>query len=420
MQLRRRQSQGRRSLLSLPKRNPEKETPFWKGLLIAAGIALVISVGVALVTGSNSDIRVAMISVGVGMLFAMVIWALVTLADKLARHYKERLGPRMIWAARGTAWLVGGILGWMVAYEAMALIMTGALAPFNDVILRLLLTSIIIAFAIGGLITLVKAGARRVRRETQFLQQRDLLTSELETARNVQRTLLPTEDARLYGFDISGATAPAVEIGGDYYDYLSFADGTKGILVADAAGKGIPAALVMAKFQGMAQALSIHVADPHEFFIGLNDTLRVRLDRRSFITAGMMTVDFEDNCAFYRAGHNPLYCYRAETGTIEQLKPTGLGLGLTHGSALGASIVPARFAMKPGDVALLYSDGLNEATDTDGNAYGDERVAESLCRAASGRSGALEVKNQILKDLTTFVGDAEPHDDVTVVVVKKL
>src|SRR5690606_38187278 len=137
---------------------------------------------------------------------------------------------------------------------------------------------------------LYEAVGPRIGRRMTLLEQENLLTAEFQAARSVQQSLLPDEEARIYGFDISGAMAPAVEIGGDYYDYVTFADGKRGIVVADAAGKGVPAALVMAKFQGMAQALSIHVPTPEEFFIGLNDTLRLRLDKRSFITVGMLTI----------------------------------------------------------------------------------------------------------------------------------
>jgi serine phosphatase RsbU (regulator of sigma subunit) len=416
MLFRRRKSHARRSLLRLPKQE-EQEMKFWKGFPIAIGISLLISTAGGLVSGYGS-IKAFLLSAGVGLTFAVLIWGFVVLFDTIARRYNGRMSERTAKVTRGAAWVIGGVIGWLIAYELMSLIVTGRLVAFSGWLMELLLTSAAFALVIGAVITLIRMGAERVRRETEFLSQKELLTTELETARNLQRSLLPVEDSRLFGFDISGTTRPAVEIGGDYYDYLSFADGTKGILVADAAGKGIPAALVMAKFQGMAQALSLHVADPLEFFTGLNDTLRIRLDRRSFITAGMMTIDFEDHCAFYRAGHNPLFYFCAENRAIEQLKPQGLALGLTHGTALGASLSRLDFTMRSGDVALLCSDGLNEATNMEGEAYGDDRVAASLRRAAG--MSAVEVKNALLADLSDFVGDAEPHDDITIVVVKKL
>lgn len=419
MLFRRRQSHTRRSLLRLPKRSGGKDLPVWKIALIMVGISIVICAGFAVADPKGFNLVSFGLNLVISMAFGLTIWGSVTFWDSRVKRYQQRLGKWTLMGLRGFAWMFGTVSGWLVVYEAMNLVNTGTLVGISMILLQLLLTSGVVAVAIAVVIRLIRMGATRWKRDSDFLRQKELLTTELETARNVQRTLLPTEDSRLFGFDISGTTEPAVEIGGDYYDYLSFADGTKGILVADAAGKGIPAALVMAKFQGMAQALSIHVSSPHEFFTGLNDTLRIRLDRRTFITAGMLTIDFEDHCSFFRAGHNPLFLFRRETGEIEQMQPQGLALGLTHGAALGASLAQADFAMKPGDVALLYSDGLNEATDAAGDAFGDERVAESL-RRASVAGSAVDVKTALLGDLATFVGDAEPHDDVTIVVVKKL
>jgi len=182
----------------------------------------------------------------------------------------------------------------------------------------------------------------------------------------------------------------------------------------------VPAALVMAKFQGMTQALSMQLASPNEFLPGLDDTLKIRLDRRSFITVGMLTIDLSDQCAFYRAGHNPLLLYRAATGTVESCRPPGRALGLTIGTVVTSTLQPAWLTMNRGDVALLYSDGLNEATNAAGEAFEDERVMETLREAATGNGSALEIRTAMLSALARFVGSAEPHDDITIVVVRKL
>jgi phosphoserine phosphatase RsbU/P len=177
---------------------------------------------------------------------------------------------------------------------------------------------------------------------------------------------------------------------------------------------------VMAKFQGMAQALSIHVSSAREFFIGLNDTLRIRLDRKNFITVGMLTIDFDDRLCFYRAGHNPLVRYCAASGEVEEIRPSGMALGLTHGEALGRSIDEIGFSMEPGDVVLLCSDGLTEAVDGEGREFGDEGVRMAVGRAAASNASALAIRESIIADLATFVGDAPQHDDITIVVVRRV
>ena len=183
--------------------------------------------------------------------------------------------------------------------------------------------------------------------------------------------------------------------------------------------KGVPAALIMAKFQGMAQALSIHVENPNDFFVGLNDTLRVRLDRQTFITVGMMTIDFEDHCTFWRAGHNSLLHLSADNGNVIEHKPPGIALGLTHGGKLGSTLQPEIFDMATGDVVLLYSDGLIEAVNEVEEEFGEERLKETLKESASNGGNAGEIRSEILNKLSTFVGEAEEHDDITLVVVKR-
>lgn len=394
--------------------------PLWKVLLIANGLLLLLFVLVTGMSGGSFD--------GSEVIEIVLIAITYCTPIGLLAHYSTRLIERHGRALHGSVrnilliagWMISGMLGSLITYVLLHLITGGRLEYGTTLMLPIIFYNGIIAIAIGTCIVFFEKVQTRFKRRSELLDQQDLLTAEFQAARNVQGSLLPSSDPHLYGFDISGGSDPAVEIGGDYYDYLSFADGTKGIVVADAAGKGIPAALVMAKFQGMAQALSIHVSDPREFFVGLNDTLRIRLDRRSFITVGMLTIDFDDRCTFYRAGHNPLLLCRREANRVETLCPGGMALGLTHGSALGSSIEPACFTMEAGDIALLYSDGLTEAGDISGEMYGEERLEMSLQKAALEFNSAAEIRDAIVNDLAVFVGSAEPHDDVTLVVVKKV
>jgi serine phosphatase RsbU (regulator of sigma subunit) len=415
----------RRSLLAV--QPGEKSMSLGKRLLIGNALMLCIVVAETLLDvdvisfeAIPSLLRTAALRAIVLALFINAIMFLVYFGKRLAqRHTSNRSRVMRMMVEAGVLMLSSGIvLGVMFLVNNYSITFHG-LSGTAGTVLGIVIFSFLSAL-VGVLVLSIKELIRWRRRRTSLLSQSDLLTAEFQAARSVQRSLLPEEDARLFGFDISGTTVPAVEIGGDYYDYITFADGAKGIIVADASGKGIPAALVMAKFQGMAQALSIHVESPEEFFIGLNDTLRIRLDRHSFITVGMVTIDFDDHITFFRAGHNPLFLYCAASGSIETLKPPGLALGLTHGTMLGSSLKPERFDMREGDIALLYSDGLTEATNAQGEEYGEVRVADSLKSASRRCTSAAEIRALLLADLANFVGAAEPHDDVTVVVVKKV
>lgn len=386
--------------------------------LVTANV-IVLAVALGWLWATRPDVTLArMINAAlVALVFTNPITILAHYGSELVqrRTLSSPRVVRMLWQM--LAWMGAGGVGSMIAYGTLALL--GVDIPLSRRTWSIaLLSNGLIAIGIGTFVLVFDATGARLRRRVRLMGQKDFLTAELQAAQNLQKSLLPGEDIVIHGFDISSAWTPAVEIAGDYYDYLSFADGSKGILVADAAGKGIPAALVMAKFQGMAQALSINVADPHDFFVGLNDTLRVRLDRRNFITVGMLTIDFDDCMAFYRAGHNPLLMYSAATGRTIFCTPPGIALGLAHGAAVSGALDPHHFVMSPGDIVVLYSDGLTEALNRTGEDYGEERLA-AIVRAAAASPRACEIRDAILRDIETFVDGAAPHDDMTLVVVRR-
>lgn len=412
----------RRSLLRKNTPAEDRVVSYWRLLLSAYAAAVVLYlawVGFNVLTGTTAPVSAPALlsSLWPIAVFVVPITLAGYLATKRLNVYAHRFTPRSLRMARIAMWLGSGILGSLVGYEILHLISYGMLGISSSVLTTTLAANVIIVLFVST------AGAfLSSRKRGRILhRQEKLLTDEFEAAHRMQQSLLPDRDAHIYGFDISGAMYPAVEVGGDYYDYLSFADGSKGILVADASGKGIPAALVMAKFQGMAQALSIHVSNPEEFFVGLNDTLRVRLDRQSFITVGMMTIDFENRCSFWRAGHNPLLHFQENTGIVSELKPPGIALGLTHGGTLGNSLKPETFTLQTNDIILLYSDGLTEAMNQEGEQFGEERLRKHLEILGRQELNASEIRTAILDDIANFAaGTEDQHDDITIVVVKRV
>jgi len=415
----RRRPLQRRSLLR-PAADEGRRLSFWRIILIAdGGIACGITLVMLLKGQARFGSAEHLLSLSIALLYSTCITAAAYHATVFIRRRTAEAGATLRLGLLAIGWLLSGALGSLTAYALVYMSTAGRVSFPSTWIMPMLLSNGALTIGIGTFLLVYEGARSRLKQRAELIGQGELLTAEFRAARAVQERLLPEEGPRLFGYDISAVTEPAVEIGGDYFDYLTFADGTKGIIVADAAGKGIPAALIMAKFQGMAQALSIHVADPREFFVGLNDALRIRLDRHAFITVGMLTIDFNDDCSFYRAGHNPMFLYRASTKVVERLRPDGLALGLSHGNFLYERLDCARFVMDPADVALLYSDGLVEASNNEGEFYGDDRLAFALKEAAESHNNAEAIRDALVTSLRSFVGNAEPADDVTIVAVRR-
>ncbi|MBL7989189.1 MAG: PP2C family protein-serine/threonine phosphatase [Chlorobi bacterium] len=412
----------RRSLLGRPKDRPG-DVPLWKLLLLIPSGFMAFFLLMNLVNGGAiPELAIVRKVAVIVIIFSIPITTIAHLATLYMARFRATISAGVRLFLIPLLWLASGLLGSGIGIGLALLIQQFGYVVLDplargfsaEAAVPLFMGNSVVAVAIGLVIAFVRSA-----KQEGLEDQEELLTSEFQAARSVQLSLLPDDDARIFGFDIGATMVPAVEIGGDYYDFLSFANGSKGVIVADAAGKGIPAALVMAKFQGMTQALSIHVSNPADLFVGLNDTLRVRLHRRNFITAALLNIDFDDNCTFFRAGHNPLLLFRSSTNTVQELRPAGMALGLAHGAALGSSLQPVLFTMNPGDVALITSDGFTEAENANGEQFGDQRLRGALLQASQTLASAANIRGQLLTDLSDFVSGAEQHDDITLVVIRK-
>lgn len=244
------------------------------------------------------------------------------------------------------------------------------------------------------------------------------LDEELQIARRIQRSLLPPSTPKIDGLCISDLCEPALEVGGDYYDFFQLGPRQLGVLVADVSGKGTSAALYMAELKGLVLALSRTHRSPRALLIELNDLLADHLDNRSFITMTYAVVDLDaGTLTMARAGHTPLlFCSHGESRVVI---PDGMVLGLRlPGAARRFSEIIKEHtqAVGPGDVIVLYTDGITEAMNAEGDLFGDEALAE-VVRTHCGLDSA-GIRERVLRDVRAFVGEAEPHDDMTMVVVK--
>jgi predicted ester cyclase len=262
---------------------------------------------------------------------------------------------------------------------------------------------------------------RTVSDESPFWQQRmeqerierERVEQELRVARSIQRASLPEEVPTLEGWQISPFYQPAREVGGDFYDFHFLSEGRLGLVVGDATGKGVPAALVMSTTCGMLQAVSeaLDSISPGEVLERVNETLMSRIPSNMFVTCFYGVLDPESAIFTYaNAGHDLPYLWHG--GAAEELRARGMPLGLMP----GMSYEEKEMMLEPTDTALLYSDGLVEAHDPKGEMFGFPRLRALV--AKHGEEGSLG--DFCLEKLYSFVGEGwEQEDDITLLTLRR-
>jgi serine phosphatase RsbU (regulator of sigma subunit) len=250
---------------------------------------------------------------------------------------------------------------------------------------------------------------------TQEIRQRELVEQELEVARSIQQASLPKEVPTLEGWQISPFYRPAREVGGDFYDFHFLSEGRVGLVVGDATGKGVPAALVMSTTLGMIQlaAGALDSSSPGEVLSRVNETLFARIPPNMFVTCFYAILDPKSGSLTYaNAGHDLPYLNRSGDDDAEELRARGMPLGLMP----GMSYEEGEVSLGEGNCVLFYSDGLVEAHDPKGEMFGFPRL-----RALVGEHGEEQaLGDYLLKELYSFVGDGwEQEDDITLLTLKR-
>jgi len=247
------------------------------------------------------------------------------------------------------------------------------------------------------------------------LADRITMKRDLEIARDVQRRLLPTEPPEVPGFDLSFAMRAQNTVAGDYYDAIfplpARAQGANpGLLVtiADVAGKSMPAALLMATFQASLDTLVAAGASMEELALGLNRyTSAHSMGGMRFTTAFLAEIDVMSlQTRYVNAGHNPPILLRA-SGAIERLSEGGMPFGIF--ANIGHPC--ATITLEHGDRLVMFTDGVVEAEDENGDEYGEDRLLAQVKSGAADNAG--ELVRRIMADVDRFAGAARQHDDIT-------
>jgi serine phosphatase RsbU (regulator of sigma subunit)/predicted ester cyclase len=251
----------------------------------------------------------------------------------------------------------------------------------------------------------------------QLLEQerieRERIEHELRVARSIQHASLPKEVPTLEGWVISPRYQPAREVGGDFYDFHLLSEGRLGVVVGDATGKGVPAALVMSTTCGMLQvaAGALDSSSPGEVLEQVNETLLARIPQNMFVTCFYAILDPKSGTLRYaNAGHDLPYLHR--DGNAEELKARGMPLGLMPQMGYEEK----QIVLEAGEVTLLYSDGLVEAHDPKGEMFGFPRLRALVAEHAEESS----LEDFLMEELYTFVGEGwEQEDDITLLTLKR-
>lgn len=252
------------------------------------------------------------------------------------------------------------------------------------------------------------------RLHSQLVEQHKI-AREMEIARTIQMNLLPKVYPDLPGFEISAMSLPAKHVGGDYYDFLRLPDERVALAIADVSGKGVPAAILTATTRSYLQSETQHPTS------GITDTV-ARINRMvhrdvtndMYVTMALLYLDSETGeLEYVNAGHSHPVLLTA-SGNIRYLDKGGLFLGILPDSEFESG----RISMEPGDVLVLYTDGVTDILNTSGEDFGTERLMEILTSNAS--ESAEQMRNTIYKACIQHRGEADQFDDFTLIIVKRL
>ena len=255
------------------------------------------------------------------------------------------------------------------------------------------------------------------------MAEKGRLEQEMFAAREIQQKLLPAGPLRVTGLAVTAFCEPAREVAGDYYDFLPITDSMLGLLIADVAGKGLAAGLYMAQLKVIVQSLSRLHHEPKEFLSAVNKVVSANLDGKSFITMSYGVIDVERReMTFARAGHCPLIHVPANQPPgmrkARMLTPDGLvvGLQVDDGTMFDSLLKEQTISLAPGDLVVWFTDGISETMNEAFDCFGEHRLAQVVEQYA--HLPFEQLRSYILAELRAFAGNADQHDDMTMILMK--
>lgn len=249
------------------------------------------------------------------------------------------------------------------------------------------------------------------------IAEKERFLKELEIARNVQMRFLPQSVPSFPHLDIASVCRPAMEVGGDYYDFIRVGNQCLNIVIGDVSGKGVSAAFYMTMAKGIIKTLSKSKKHPKELLTEMNTIFYENAPRDVFISVIYGQFDIKHKTlTFARAGHNPLIVRKSIVGEPELINPKGLAIGLEKGQLFSTTIEEKTLPIEPEDVFVFYTDGISESMNKNGEQFGEERLQQVI--SLNAHHSAQAILDRITEETNKFAGNATQHDDFTMVVVK--
>ncbi len=249
------------------------------------------------------------------------------------------------------------------------------------------------------------------------LIENEALKREIETSKKIQTAILPHKIPEIGGLDMYAISEPALQVGGDFYDFIKLGEGKLGICIADVSGKSLPAALFMASTSSIIRTLAINLPSPQQLLQDANDLVYQNSQSGMFVTLFYLSLDIHEmQIQFSSAGHDKQILLR-KNGEIHFLQAKGAPLGILPNELHGA--FGMGFAsIEQGDILIFYTDGVIEAVNRDAEEFGMERFLAEIQKNRS--KSAQQIVEKVFQAVNTFAGLEPQFDDFTMVVVRIL
>jgi hypothetical protein len=249
------------------------------------------------------------------------------------------------------------------------------------------------------------------------LAQEQRIKQELQIARDVHQSFLPSAIPAIAGLDIAAVCKPSSETGGDYYDFIPLDDHRVAVAVGDVSGKGIQAAFYMTLVKGMLHSLCRETDSPAKVLQKANRLFYDNAPKGTFVSLIYGIIDLQAaTFTFARAGHNPVLHFQSSSGAVRELRPDGLGMGLTKGKIFDNKISEIKLSITEDDLFLLYTDGIVEALNQAHQFYGMDNLIKLVKRQNC--NSASEIVSAVSEEVSRFIGQARQHDDMTLMAIR--